>query len=222
MPSGSAGKPGAGGEADKPPTRFERDLVKLTRSVAWFTGLLFLANAGALFFIYQQWSVANKTQIDTREQLRAVLTVQGAIVIPATEANGKIDGYNFISTFNNFGATRTASFQAWNSIKYFEGGVPNNLDLGKPYKPIDLGNSIIGPNSSYQLPPVGVPIADVQSVIDKKGEILLWGHGEYADIFDQTKIIAIKFCILINASVGPDGKTLLQAVPYRTDCNTGQ
>jgi hypothetical protein len=35
--------------------------------------------------------------------------------------------------FQNFGGTRTGLFKAHISLKYFEGGVPANLNLDRPY-----------------------------------------------------------------------------------------
>lgn len=84
-------------------TQIRRDLVKWTRAVAGFTGLLFLANVVANFFIYEQWRVANEAQVDTRSQLRAFVRFTGGAIIITNDKDGNPTFYGFVPTFQNFG-----------------------------------------------------------------------------------------------------------------------
>lgn len=232
MPNGVEAQPGPGDQPPHAPSQLDRDMVKWTRAVAWFTGLLFVANAVGLFFIWQQWRVANASQVDTREQLRAVVTYEGATFVALPDKDGKVVAWDAIANFHNFGATRTASFQGWVSIKYFDGAVPNNIDVNKPYLQVEIGNVVIGPNSPYQIG-AAVPAEDVQKAIDKKGVILFWGFGQYSDIFDPPNIKPIHFCLLITPLVplqrqegqggqGDQRHIAFQPAPYRPDCNTSK
>lgn len=214
-------------QADNPPNARKVWWFKQPSAIERFTGwlvlwtaLLFAANVVTDIFVWQQWKVANKSQIDTREQLRAVVTIEAVFVAPISDESKKIVSYNIVPSFHNFGGTRTAGFKAWLSVKYFEGGVPNNLDLGKPYNAVDMSNQIIGPNSSYQLPPAGVPAADVDSALGNKGVILLWGVGDYSDIFDPATIHTFQFCSTVKPQADPTTKVVAFAtLPFRPDCN---
>src|SRR6266849_11073847 len=139
MPDTPTTQPPTAGRTDQT----HRDLVKWTRAVAGFTFLLFLANAVSNFFIYQQWVVANRAQIDTREQLRAVVVFPGAQVVPVNDKDGKPAAYGFIAQFQNVGGTRTAKFNAWVSIHYFDVSVPNSLDLSKPWEKVEAQTVVI-------------------------------------------------------------------------------
>jgi hypothetical protein len=80
-------------------TQIRRDLVKWTRAVAGFTGLLFLANVVANFFIYQQWRVANEAQVDTRSQLRAFVKFTGGSIIITNDKYGNPTFYIGLNRF---------------------------------------------------------------------------------------------------------------------------
>ena len=160
MPNGPEGQDGTEDNPGKPPSRFEQDLVKWTKSVAQFTGLLFLANAIGLFFIYEQWKVASDAQTDTRQQLRALVTYQGMGENIINDPNGKPIGFVFQPTYFNSGGTRTAIFHVWQSIHYFEKSVPDNIDLTKPLEKIDI--SLI-PSLQVIAPPIFNPSPSVRT-----------------------------------------------------------
>jgi hypothetical protein len=113
MLDGPPGHPSTGAQQNEAPTQVERDMVRWTRAVAWFTGLLFLANVVSNFFIFQQWKVANDAQVDTREQLRAVVTLRNMQEVLVNGKDGKIIAYAFTPVFFNSGGTRTSQFKAW-------------------------------------------------------------------------------------------------------------
>jgi hypothetical protein len=171
----------------------QRDLTAWTKVVGVATVLLVLANAVALFFIYQQWRTSADTQIDTREQLRAVISLQpwGVIIFP----NGAKQNYAFVENFQNVGGTRTDHFSGWLSVKFFESGIPNNIDLTKPAVHLDVTYSVIGPNSPLQ---VGVALSEdeAEKFANKNitGTALLWGEAEYSDIFDPHTVHKIRVC----------------------------
>jgi hypothetical protein len=113
------------------PKYLDRQMVRWTRVVGRFTALLFFANALGLFFIYQQWKVANDAQVDTREQLRAVVQFTGGNLLITTDKDQKPTFQTFVGNFQNYGGTRTAKFYAWDSLHFFPNSVPNSLDFSK-------------------------------------------------------------------------------------------
>jgi hypothetical protein len=198
-----------------------RDLVKWTRGVAIFTGLLFVANVASNFFIWQQWRVMVNAQRDTREQLRAVISQNGGFTVFLHDNDQKLTGVNFVAQFQNNGGTRTARFRGWISAHYFD-DIPNNLDLSRPYTSVDITDRIIGPNTTYQLGPAGIPADDAAKLIAKKGVGLVWGRVEYSDIFDPDKMHPVSFCMLVNMPSDGQNESSLRMSPYRSDCNQSQ
>jgi hypothetical protein len=138
--------------------------------------LLFLASAVSDWFVYGQYRVLNEQQRDTREQLRASVTQQAINEVLYADRDGKVTGYVFIPQFYNSGGTRTAHFNGWVSVKYFEEKVPNNIDLNKPYEKVDFRDVVIGPNSPLQLAAVTLTpdeIAKVQrKALPSYGDVL--------------------------------------------------
>lgn len=187
--------------------------------VLW-TALLFAANLAALFFIGQQWKVSSDAQTDTRQQLRAVVTLQGVNEQTAADKDGKISYYAFSPILQNTGGTRTARFSSWDSIKYFEGAVPNNIDFSKPFISIDIVQSVIAGGGIVQQQPITITAADGENITQNKGVGLLWGHAEYADIFSPTVAHNIWYCYKLVSVTTTDGKTVFQTAPYKNDCNS--
>jgi hypothetical protein len=209
--------------ADNAKNQLDQKMVRWTRVVGTFTALLFVANVFGLFFIWLQYRVANESQIDTREQLRAVVTLNGEVVVITNDKAGNPTHYSVITNFYNFGGTRTAKFGAWHSVRYFEGKVPNNTDFTKPLDEVDVPGSVIGPNSPYQLPPVTFTQENVEKAIKNEGSIILWGHAEYSDIFAPEILHPISFCILLTPTKNtPSGQMTIQPTLYRSDCNSSK
>ena len=123
--------------------------------------------------------------------------------------------------FQNFGGTRTAYFRAHISLKYFESGVPANLNLDRPYIERDLSSdTVIGPNSLYEGFSVAMPASDLKKAKDGGGQILWWGMAEWSDIFEPKKVRKIRYCRLLVAQNAQDGKLTLTNLPYQPTCNT--
>jgi hypothetical protein len=221
MPNEAQGQ--SGHRPDRPSNEFERRLVRWTGAVALFTFMLFAANIVSNFFIYQQWRVANDAQTDTRAQLRAVVTLQGINANILNDKDGKLLAYAFQPVFVNSGGTRTAVFSAWQSIHYFEKDVPNNADFSKPYEKIDLGSgSVLGANGTSILQPVTLSADEVNKVIQRQGLALIWGHVEWADIFDPGKVHPINFCMTLEPVAAIGGPVVLRTVPYKAECNNAK
>ena len=195
-------------------------MVSWTRAVAVFTFFLVVTSAVSDWFIYQQYKVANDSQVDTRAQLRAVITYTGGSQQVANGKDGKPAYYAIAPTFQNFGGTRTAHFVGWTNVRFFEGKIPENMDFNKPADKIDLAESVIGPNSIYQFQPITVSIDQIEKAKRQEGTILLWGHAEWSDIFSPEKMHQIGLCFGLNPSDHTtDGQTVLIPAPYRNDCN---
>jgi hypothetical protein len=103
-----------------------------TMVVGIFTAVLAVVSIGTGFFVGWQAYTAAQVARDTREQLRAVMQFTGVQSLsgPAPDNVGQI--YGFLSTFQNFGGTRTDNFKGWHSVGYYPGTVPYNTDFSKP------------------------------------------------------------------------------------------
>src|SRR5277367_6681066 len=97
-----------GNQGENPQSKLDREMVRWTRAVAIFTFFLVATSAVSDWFIYQQLKVANDAQIDTREQLRAVVSFVGFAPLGINDKDGKISNYLFRAQFQNSGGTRTA------------------------------------------------------------------------------------------------------------------
>jgi hypothetical protein len=200
-----------------------KKMVRWTRIVGVFTGFLFLTSAIADGFIYWQGSIAHDAQIDTRDQLRAVVTAAGGNIFTDVGPDGKAVDYRFASNFHNYGATRTNTFHGWLSIHYFEGTVPNSQDFTKPWDKIDIPNSIIPAGATIAVGPVSIAAADAIKAKNKEGSVIAWGHVDWTDIFKREEVHPIDFCLLFQpASSEGDNKIVFQPAPFRADCNSGQ
>jgi hypothetical protein len=208
-------------DADKPQLAGTDGLtLKWTRLLAIFTLLLFVASAAADFLIFGQLWASNEDRASSREQLRAVVALDPLVSIVANDKDGKPLARAFQLQFRNLGGTRTASFTAWVSVQYFDGQVPNNVDLSKPVQKVDVAQSAIGPGAILPLAPVTVTEDQAEKAIAKKGVILLWGAAEYADVFDAKHSRHITYCYVMNAVPAVDGSEQLVPSPYLNDCNS--
>jgi hypothetical protein len=206
-------------DAEKAAPTSELAMVRWTRAVAIFTLLLVLTSAITDVFIYLQLKIASDAQVDSRSQLRAWVTFQGATVLVTNDKDNKPAFYSIVPTFQNFGGTRTARFNGWTNIQFFEGDVPNNVDLTKPRLKIDTADTVIGPNSIYQLAPITFTANEVDRADKKESTLLMWGRAQWSDVFEPSVSHDISVCIVFTpTSKTTNGQVALQAVPYRTDC----
>jgi hypothetical protein len=204
------------------PRHLDRQMVKWTRVVGWFTALLFIANVAGLFFIWEQWRVASKSQIDTREQLRAAVGFQTTNEQVIVGKDGKIASLGIQAQFNNAGGTRTAVFRAWFSVQYFDKAEPNNLDFSKPYTKVDITDNILPAGGVSNLETVGFSAEYIDKVVNKEGVALYWGHSEWADIFTPSDIHVINFCFRLEPVTLTDGKIVVKPITYKPDCNNSK
>jgi hypothetical protein len=206
--------------SDSATPKYDRALARWTGVVALFTGLLFLANLATNFFIYQQWSVANRTFVDEREKARAAVTLQLVNEFILPDKDGKLLGYAFFPQFQNSGTSRTSEFKAWYNVQYFEHDIPDNIDLTKQLTKVDPWNgAVINANSIFPMSPITISAEYINKVFRKEGVVAVWGHAEYADIFDPQIIKPINFCFRSEVATLVNGKTVIQMVPYKTECN---
>lgn len=208
------------GKAGRELHEIERSMAKWTMMVAVFTGALVLTAGIQNLFIYLQWYTAATVQQETREQQRAVVTNPGTLVVLPEEPEKAGSLVVAVPTFQNFGTTRTSHFKAVINLKYFDGGIPNNLDVTKPYLPVESADVIVAPGSVFQGIQVAMPGEDLIKARDQHGQILFWGTAEYADIFEPKKIHHISMCTIIKPQPIGNGKLGVQPIPYRADCNS--
>lgn len=206
------------GQSARESTDMQQRMTRWTMWVGIFTGLLVITSVIGNLFIYLQYYAATTAQFDNREQLRAVVSFSNATII-LPEDTGKDGVIAIVPTFHNYGATRTSKFSAVISLKFFEGGIPSSLDVSKPYLAVEPGESVIGPNSPYQALGVSISVDDVKKAKDDKGQILFWGHAQYADVFEPKTLRNIYFCNLMKPQNTPDGKLSLVPITYKASCN---
>ena len=195
-------------------------LVRWTRVVGIFTGLLFIATIGTNIFVGLQWKAAVDAQKDSRIQLGAYVTFAGGRQINNNSGNTTIN-YIFAPQFRNWGGTRTSHFKGWTSVQYFDGEVPNSQDFSKPYKEVPISDVTIGPGETLPIY-VTLPVNDAVKAKDKKGTVIIWGHADWADIYNRDEIGSIYFCLrLVPISSGGDNNIIFEPTPFKSSCNTG-
>lgn len=234
MPSNSDSRQKTQGSYQSP---HEAMTAKWTKRVGIFTAVLAIASAISDWFIYEQWQLSARESESNREQLRAVVTDQvNALNIVGSDGT-TIVGYAIAPQFTNVGSTRTSKFTTWASKRYFDGGVPNNIDLTKPGDALDIPDNVIGPNATVPVEPMGLSVDDVQRALNKTGAILVWGKAEWADVFTPSVTHEISYCYLVSpvrvmvtpttakpASVASQRpvqvpQIQIQFVKYKNECN---
>jgi hypothetical protein len=215
-----------------------RDIARWTKAVAIFTLALVIVSGFSDWFIYQQYRVANDSQIDARAQLRALVSFVGGQILVGKES-GSENGifYLFQPMFRNFGSTRTHAFKAWASVHYFQGSVPYSQDFTRPWEHVEAENSIIPPNGTVTLAPVSISSDEAIKAENHQGQIIIWGRAEWSDVYEPDRIHVIKFCQIMqpldpnNAPryiiVGQRPTQNINAVnfqplAFRSDCNSSE
>jgi len=215
----------------------DRWMVIWTCVVAIFTVCLFFTSAISDYFIWRQNVDSASSKAATEEQLRAFLSLTSITSFPAVTLDGK-GTVGFFLQIQNIGNTRTAWAHGWASVHYFPDKVPNNFDVSKPYDQVDLGaDSVVAPNGTLPVGPVGVSNEEVEAAQAGHGVIVLWGHADYATIFNPTVALPLNFCVefiplstartqIVSGKPGDSSPAPRQPVgiagqvqPLRSDCN---
>jgi hypothetical protein len=199
-----------------------RDIARWARAIAGFAFLLLVVSAVSDWFIYQQYRIANDTQRDTREQLRAFVSLSGIIAGNVLDKDGKVTHRSVAIQLENSGGTRTARSRAWASLHYFDGNIPDSLDLSKPWTHIDARTLSLGAGAVTLLAPSTITEDEAEKANKKLGRVLLWGSYEYADIFNPGIVYPVSFCFVMEPTPTIDGGFTFSPVPYRDDCNKQQ
>ena len=209
-----------GAEDPNDPNQAHRDIAKWTKAVAWFTGALFVATIASSIFIGAQWRATVEAQDDARAQLRASVIFDHVAFGQGNPKDGKPTLYGFFVTFGNVGGTRTNSFTAWASIHYYEGVIPTNLDFSKPYNKIETHNITIPGGGERPLSPMTLAVEELTNVDAGKGVVAIWGHAEWSDIYEPTKIIPINFCDTLTPHFVDGHLAAIEPKPIKAECNT--
>jgi len=171
--------------------------------------------------IREHATVMTNTVTSGRQQQRAaVVSYEPGPVFQMNDKDNR-QSFAFSVTFQNFGGTRTSKFHAWHSVRYFENGVPNSLDLTKPEGKIEAVTGLVAsPNTPIVMQPLSVSAEESARALKKDGAILQWGYAEYADIFELDKLHRLRFCYVMEPAATPSGPgTGFQPVPFQNDCN---
>jgi hypothetical protein len=181
-------KPGAAGSPPSNQGQQSKDFTKAvadwTKALAGATILLFLASLVADYFICQQWTAAVDAQNDARKQLNAYVVFFGIIMINNNSPDGKTINYAVIPRWQNYGGTRTAHFDAWTNIKYFDKAVPDNMDFSRPEAKIDYYDSTIAGNGAYDMPALGFEKEKFIKAKNGEGVIVVWGRADWQGLYD--------------------------------------
>jgi hypothetical protein len=210
-------------DADRRKQRRERITIVLLCCIALGAGWQIWERIKVHNPILEQATAMANTVTSGRQQQRAVVRYQPGPVFQMNDRDNK-RSFAFSMTFQNFGRTRTSKFHAWHSVQYFENGVPNNLDLTRPWGTIETATGLVaGPNNPIVIQPINVSAEESARALKKDGAILEWGYGEYADIFEPNKLHRLRFCYLMEPAASPNGpSTNFQPVPFQNDCNSNE
>jgi hypothetical protein len=125
-------------------------------------------------------------------RLSAIEDIQNATVQPVWE---------------NGGTTPTRNGRCHVSWRYFEGGIPVDLELADfdesgnrvvtadKYLPLS-----IGPRGFASSPVILIEGSTIRSVRENRGEVLVWGWAEYDDVFDGSPRHRTEFCYELNVT----------------------
>jgi hypothetical protein len=228
MPDPTAAKRGT--DKDKKDSdEISGKLVTWTKVVGVFTGLLFVATLCLFFatgmtayFVWGQWNAAIDTQNDARKQLDAFVVFAGGTQIIGNDPQGKTLSYIFVTKFQNFGSTRTQHFAGWHSIHYFDKEIPNSQDFTKPVSAIDVYDTTIGPNTTYEMPAISITPDEAIKAKNKMGVVVIWGSVDWSGLYNNGQLFPILFCLKLEpvSSVG-DERIVFKAIPLKPECNTG-
>jgi len=69
---------------------------------------------------------------------------------------------------------------------------------------------------------VGVLRREMQEAANHKGQIIMWGRVDYADIYKSKVVRIVNFCLLVDVSAAPANQFALNIVPYRNSCNNSK
>jgi hypothetical protein len=180
------------------------------------TGLATLALAIATIFLawdaHQRLPILSgqlqEMQTDSiikKNEIRARIQRNTTTEITATglaEATGLI----------NIGKSDAQYFTGWNDIRFFEPEAADRFDFGK--NPDD-------PSETISLPTQEIVTNDVRRAMNKEGVIIHWGYIEYRDIFPESPVHYLHWCMLLNFHPTGNGQfTLTLPILYKAECNT--
>jgi hypothetical protein len=193
-------------------------MARWTKVVGVFTAVLSAVSFLTLLVIAWQSYTAWLAARDAREQTRALMQFLTVQSFAGPGADGE-QIYGLAAVLQNVGSTRANVISGWDSVKYYAGSVPNNLDLSKPSEIVDAPKGIIAPNAQSTFIPVVLQASLVNSAAKKEGVILIWGRMVYTDIYDHTTEHLVTFCHRLTPSQTKDGLTSFAITPFRSDCN---
>lgn len=197
-----------------------QDMAKWTRTVGVYTRVLAVVSIATLAAIAWQSYTAWVAARDTREQLRALmqLTSVPSILTPVVDKPGL--WYAFAPSFQNIGGTRTGPLSGWQSINYYPGGVPNNVDFSKPRDAqYTIAKVIVGPNAVTSMLPVSVSSEDVDKALNHEGVIVLWGQITYSDIYSPSSVRTLSFCHQLSPIKNSTPIVAFSVTPVKPECN---
>jgi hypothetical protein len=108
----------------------------------------------------------------------------------------------------------------WVDIQFFASDVPEDFDFLHP-RPKNIPTHPLPTTSAAQgtefMQPTRTLSADeMQTIIDGKGKAVIWGHMEYRDVFPDTDVHHVHYCLKVfPANVG----AIVSFPLHRPECN---
>jgi hypothetical protein len=172
-----------------------------------FTGILALGMFYQLNLLIRSERIsaeASRAARDSAETAKqSVIAVQRAFVFVTGVQPSRIVnlqdqqtvGWQFAVRWENSGSTPAINFNAHLNMSPFDGDIPAGFDFAD-IPPTDNVSGFVPPKGSIGMQ-VQQPIAIIQSVIENKRRLFLWGWAEYDDTFGNTPRHRIEYCLEI-------------------------
>jgi hypothetical protein len=190
-----------------------------TQVVGVFTAALAIVSFLTLLAVGVQSYMAWEAATDNREQLRAILQFASVQSFSGPAADTGEQIYGFSPVIQNFGSTRANDAYGWDSVAYYEGSIPNNIDFSQPRNAIDTPHGILGPNAQLIFSPVTLKATEVDAAERKAGVIVIWGRFAYFDIYSPQLPRLLFFCQRLTPTKTKEGLIVFAAAPLRPECN---
>jgi hypothetical protein len=143
----------------------------------------------------------------TRSQVRANLTLSFGKTLEQDDV--------FVTpTFQNAGESEALNFTGWDDSQFFTSPFPRDFDFLKRRSQYPLAGRSIARNDSMHLPSRLVSKEEIRKLLSKEGFVIVWGHGEFADIFKTQH--HSDFCVSVGPS--PDGSDVSFSL-LKSECN---
>jgi len=223
---------GAGAQRNQPDNKLDRDLVRWTRVVGVFTGLLFIAAIlqfcamrGQLIAMQRQLAEMTVQSSITEAQLRPRLSLSihtgGELKGATNQGSPDVDARLVTPVWKNFGVVDPEGLVGWVRVQPFPGS--GFLEYEKRGAALSQGSAIATPldqtdKGTFEQYSVMVEGAYTRAVLTGTAQVIVWGGIQYRDPFPESPIHHFIWCRVLMLTV-VDGVRKAAWFPYSDDCN---